>query len=80
MLNDIFSLSTLNKNESAVIVSLDNKGTLRRRLQDIGIIEGTKILCAGKSPLGDPKAYLIKGTVIAIRNADANKIRIRKLQ
>lgn len=55
----------------AVVVSLETKGELRRRLMDIGLVEGTTVECVRKSPAGDPKAYLIRGAVIALRNEDA---------
>lgn len=47
-----------------------------RRLKDIGLIDGTKIKCVLKSPLGDPVAYKFRGAVIAIRNEDAKHIAI----
>ena len=45
-------------------------------LCDLGIIEGTKMVCLFKSPFGDPVAYAIRGAVFAFRNCDANKIEI----
>ncbi|MBQ8434660.1 MAG: ferrous iron transport protein A [Oscillospiraceae bacterium] len=76
----IYPLSRLRQNEAGIVVSLHSSGTLRRRFQDIGIIEGTKISCIGKSPFGDPKAYIIKGAVIALRNTDAVKIMIKSAE
>ncbi len=78
MSDNICTLSSLKKNESGQVIYLENEGALRRRLQDIGIINGTQIECIGKSPFGDPKAYLIRGAQIALRNADAVKIKIEK--
>ena len=49
---------------------------MRRRLQDMGVIEGTNIECVMKSPGGDPKAYLIRGAVVAIRSEDSDNILI----
>lgn len=49
---------------------------MRRRLQDIGLIEGTKVKCLQKSPAGDPVAYLIRGAVIALRSEDSSNILI----
>ena len=46
-----------------------------RRFTDIGLIENTLVECVGESPAGDPKAYLIRGAVIAIRNEDCNDIK-----
>lgn len=43
----------------------------------MGIIEGTKIKPVLRSPLGDPTAYEVRGTVIALRKEEAGKIYIR---
>ncbi|MBQ3567126.1 MAG: ferrous iron transport protein A [Oscillospiraceae bacterium] len=75
--NSTFTLNKLRQNKTGVVTELKNSGVIRRRLQDLGIIEGTRIECIGKSPLGDPKAYLIKGTLIALRNNDAEKIIVK---
>jgi ferrous iron transport protein A len=58
----------------AIVRRLDVQGGMRRRLQDLGLIEGTYIECLQKSPLGDPSAYLIRGAVIAIRSDETRKI------
>lgn len=47
---------------------------MRRRLLDMGLIEGTRISCLQKSPAGDPVAYLIRGAVIALRSEDSSQI------
>lgn len=49
---------------------------IKRRLLDIGLICGTEVECVGKSPCGDPKAYNIRGAIIAIRNEDCEEIPI----
>ena len=40
-------------------------GSMRRRLLDIGLVEGTRVECVGVSPMGDPAAYCIRGAVIS---------------
>lgn len=55
------------------IVANDN---IKRRLLDIGLIEGTNVECVLKSPFNDPTAYLIRGAIIAIRKEDCNKIEV----
>lgn len=69
-------LCDLNIGDKAKVSELSLDGAIRRRLMDIGLIEGTNVKCVLKSPLGDPKAYEIRGAVIAIRNEDAEKIYI----
>ena len=51
-------------------------GTLRRRLLDMGFIEGAEIECVGKSPMGDPAAYFVRGAVIALRKRDSRAITV----
>ena len=60
--------------DTARVVQLNIEGSMRRRLLDIGLIEGTKIECLQKSPLGDPAAYLIRGAVIARRSEDSRRV------
>lgn len=50
---------------------LTGEAAMRRRLEDIGLTEGSRVTCLMKSPLGDPKAYRIQGAVIALRDRDA---------
>lgn len=60
-----------------LVHSLCVNGDIRRRLLDIGLIEGTKVSCVLKSPSGDPIAYQIRGAVIALRNDDSKNIFIK---
>ena len=65
------SLNSIEPGERAVISEIKSTEGKRRRLLDIGMIPGTKIECVGRSPSGDPKAFLIRGAVIAIRSEDS---------
>lgn len=56
-------------------IALENY--IKKRFFDIGLLSGTKITPLHKSPSGNARAYLIKGAIIAIRNADAKKITVR---
>ena len=69
-------LSGLRPGQTAIVRHLSAEGAMRRRLQDMGLIEGTKVECIGISPLGDPAAYLIRGAVVALRKSDAGGIAI----
>lgn len=71
------SLNELNPGETAVVKELKTRGSIRRRLLDIGLVKDTKIECVGKSPAGDPAAFLIRGAVIAIRSEDMKVIVVR---
>ena len=71
------SLNELNPGETAVVKELKTRGSIRRRLLDIGLVKDTKIECVGKRPAGDPAAFLIRGAVIAIRSEDMKDIVVR---
>ena len=68
------TLSSLRQGQAAKVAVLKAQGSMRRRFQDLGIIEGTAVECLGAGPLGDPCAYLIRGAVIALRQCDASTI------
>ena len=70
----IDSLMNLKEGERARVSSLLSRGSMRRRLQDIGLIEGTEVECVQKSPAGDPVAYRIRGALIALRSEDSSII------
>lgn len=74
MNDNIVSLRSIPVGKSANIKKLLSTGTIRRRLQDIGLIEGTRVDCVQQSPSGDPVAYLIRGAVIALRSEDSAQI------
>lgn len=63
-------ISEMSPGEIGVVFLLRNSGSMRRRLMDIGLIEGARVECVGRSPGGDPAAYLIRGAVIALREED----------
>lgn len=67
-------LNRLRIGETARVSDLLSMGTMRRRLLDMGLVEGTRVECVQKSPAGDPAAYLIRGAVIAIRSEDSSRI------
>lgn len=71
-------LNEIEPGQTAVVKELLSDGSIRRRLLDIGLVEGTLVECVGRSPGGDPSAYLIRGAVIAIRSEDSTRITIHE--
>lgn len=70
------TLDQLAPGESAIVVELASAGPNRRRLMDLGILPGTRITAALRSPLGDPTAYDVRGALIALRRAQAHEITV----
>ncbi len=68
------NLAELDIGEAGIIYDIKEEGMLLRRLMDLGFSRGTTVEKAGISPLGDPCAYKVLNTVIALRAQDACKI------
>lgn len=73
-------LSELPPGGEAVVLHMENDPPMLRRLNDIGLTENTVVRCLGRSPLGDPVAYRIRGAVIALRRADASLVDVRRTE
>lgn len=75
--NDL-TLSALPLGESAYVTEISARPAMARRLADLGLVRGTRVTCAARSPAGDPCAYLIRGALIALRQADAAGVRLER--
>ncbi len=49
----------------------------KNRLEEIGFTKNCEIMPVHLSPLGDPTAYCLRGTVIALRKEDAQNVIVR---
>ena len=76
--SDMMKLNEMEINKTCKIVRINCKDDIKRRLLDLGMIKGTKITPVLISPSGDPKAFDIRGTLIAIREDDTKLIEIKK--
>ena len=75
------SLKTLNDlkvNNIGIIEKIECDEEIKRRLLDLGLIKGTKIIPVLTSPSKDPRAFEIRGSLIAIRKEDAENIKIKR--
>lgn len=70
------TLEDLKPGQCATVTALHSKGLERRRMMDLGIIPGTLIQAEFDSPMGDPVAYKIRGTLVALRREQAEYIDI----
>lgn len=70
----LIKLSELTFGQAATLKEIKISGIQRRRLLDFGFIKGSEIRVAQHSPLGDPTAYWIKGTLIALRKEETDHI------
>lgn len=61
-------------NKTVIINKINTNQNIKRRLLDLGLTNNTQITPLYKSPLNDPTSYLIKGSVIALRQNDTKNI------
>ena len=74
---DLQNLFDINIGQNCKISEILINGPIKRRLIDIGLTPKSKVTCVGQSPLGDPKAFLISGAVIALRKEIAKEIMVK---
>lgn len=70
------TLAEISVGERCEINSLSVSGAIRRRLFDLGFAPGEEVLCIGRSPFGDPRAYNVRGGTVAIRRGLARLISV----
>lgn len=76
-MKQVMSLDELTPQSCGIVVKVNGIDKIKRRFLDLGIVPNTKIKVLYESPFKDPKAYFIRGAVIALRNEDANLIEVR---
>ena len=72
----MFPLSRLPLGKSARVLSLSAQEPLKGRLLDLGFVPGSEITPLYAAPMGDPRAYLVCDTVIALRQHDAATVAV----
>ena len=73
-MGSLIPLHHLSIGSSGQVRKLTANGSTRRRMLDLGLIQGTRVEALQKSPSGDPIAYESRGAVIALRSEEASQI------
>ena len=71
------TVNMLKMEEIGIINRIIGEETIKRRLLDLGLIEGTKIKPVLISPSGDPRAFEFRGSLIAIRKEDCENLKLK---
>jgi DtxR family Mn-dependent transcriptional regulator len=73
------SLVELSHDQRGEIIALDDavQGFTRRRFLDLGLTPGTLIYPELQNFFGDPRAYRVRGTLIALRKDQASQIWVK---
>ncbi len=78
MTTNTITLDRLPVGQTGTVQSMDLSGTMRRRLQDLGMILGTQVQPTKKSSGKGPTAYRIRESVYALRQDDASHILVNR--
>jgi len=70
------TLADLQTGQAGTVAALHSTGPERRRLMDLGLVPGTRVVAEMSSPLGDPVAYRVRGALVALRAQQARLITI----
>jgi Fe2+ transport system protein FeoA len=73
----LLTLAELKPGESAVVASVGGTDALHRRLLDMGLTPGVKVLLQKTAPMGDPLEIHLRGYALTLRVEDAKKIELR---
>jgi DtxR family transcriptional regulator, Mn-dependent transcriptional regulator len=77
----LVTLDTLKPKHRGEIVGLDEacQGFSRRRFLDLGLTPGAEIYPELQNAFGDPRAYRVRGTLIALRREQAAQVWVKLL-
>ena len=67
-------LSEFKYRESGTIKFVAGEGRVRRRLFDMGITPGAKVVLRKKAPLGDPLEVTLRGYELTLRKGEADLV------
>ena len=69
-------LNELEKGEKGRIVKIGGKGSVHRRLLDMGMVSGSEVEMERVAPLGDPIEIKVKGYNLSLRKEEAASIQV----
>jgi len=70
------NLAQLSRGAAAVVRNLGGHPELRSRLQEMGFTPGCPVRLVARAAFGGPMAFQVRGTLVALRKADAACVEI----
>lgn len=74
--NTVHHLSTLQNNETGIIVKVHGHGAFRKRITEMGFVKGKVVKVIKNAPLQDPVEYEILGYNVSLRRSEAALIEV----
>jgi Fe2+ transport system protein FeoA len=73
------TLKDLGIGKSGLVLTVGGEKILRKRLLEMGITPHTTVTVKKAAPMGDPIELLLRGYVLSLRLAEAEKITIQEV-
>jgi Fe2+ transport system protein FeoA len=73
------TLKDLSIGKSGLVLAVGGEKILRKRLLEMGITPRTVVKVKKAAPMGDPIELLLRGYVLSLRLAEAEKITIQEV-
>ncbi|MEG1934452.1 MAG: ferrous iron transport protein B [Rikenellaceae bacterium] len=71
-------LSELKSGEDGIILRVEGKGALRKRITEMGFVRGQTVKVIKNAPLQDPVEYEIMGYYVSLRHTEADMVVVSK--
>jgi len=74
------NLSELKEGQTATVVRVGGEGPFRRRLLEMGFLQGTQVYVEKYAPLKDPLELILKGYHVSLRVDEAARVQVENIQ
>jgi Fe2+ transport system protein FeoA len=74
------TLKDLEIGKSGIVLAVGGERVLRHRLLEMGITPRTAVTVKKAAPMGDPIELLLRGYVLSLRLAEAEKITVEEVE
>lgn len=74
------SLRDVRVGESCTVSRLAGTGPIKRRIMDMGITKGTRVLVHKVAPLGDPIEVTVRGYELSLRKDEADCVEVSDIK
>lgn len=71
------TLKELKPGQEGTVISIGEKGPMRRRIMDMGVTPGAEVKVIKIAPLGDPIEVNIRGYELSLRKDEAQQIQVK---
>ncbi|MBI9077374.1 MAG: ferrous iron transport protein A [Desulfatibacillum sp.] len=66
----------MKQKQAGIITAVKANGELGRRIRDMGLVPGTRVMVQGRAPLYDPVALRVGDFTLTLRNNEADLIEV----